>query len=94
VNKNDTPASIVIRLHVTSAMATTRSTKSNSRDKVRAHRERLRRRGLRPIQIWVPDVRSRTFVREARRQARLVAASPFEIEEQAFVDSISEWNPE
>jgi DNA-binding response OmpR family regulator len=94
VNKNDAPASIVIRLHVTSAMATTRSTKSNSRDKVRAHRERLRRRGLRPIQIWVPDVRSRTFVREARRQARLVAASPFEIEEQAFVDSISEWNPE
>ena len=29
-----------------------------SRDKVRAHRERLRRQGLRPIQIWVPDVRA------------------------------------
>jgi hypothetical protein len=75
-------------------MATTRSTKSTSRDKVRAHRERLRRRGLRPIQIWVPDVPSRTFVREARRQARLVAASPFETEEQGFADSITEWNSE
>lgn len=72
----------------------TASTKSASRDKVRAHRERLRRRGLRPIQIWVPDVRSRTFAREARRQSRLVAASPVEAGEQAFVDAISEWNAE
>jgi len=75
-------------------MATTTSPKSASRDKVRAHRERLRRRGLRPIQIWVPDVRSRTFAREARRQSRLVAASRFEAEDQAFVDAISEWTSE
>ena len=75
-------------------MATTTSAKSTSRDKVRAHRERLRRRGLRPIQLWVPDVRSRSFAREARRQSRLVAASAFEREEQAFVDAISEWNGE
>jgi hypothetical protein len=65
-----------------------------SRDKVRAHRERLRRRGLRPIQIWVPDVRSRTFAREARRQSLLVAHDAFEHEEQAFVDAVSEWPPE
>jgi hypothetical protein len=75
-------------------MAATTSAKSTSRDKVRAHRERLRRRGLRPIQLWVPDVRSRSFAREARRQSRLVAASAFEREEQAFVDAISEWNGE
>jgi hypothetical protein len=75
-------------------MATTASAKSTSRDKVRAHRERLRRRGLRPIQLWVPDVRSRSFAREARRQSRLVAASAFEREDQAFVDAISEWNGE
>jgi hypothetical protein len=37
-------------------------------------------------------VRSRTFLREARRQSRLVAASSFEAEEQGFVDAISEWN--
>jgi hypothetical protein len=65
-----------------------------SRDKVRAHRERLRRRGLRPIQIWVPDVRSRAFAREARRQSALVAADAFEREEQAFVDAVSDWRPE
>jgi len=65
-----------------------------SRDKVRAHRERLRRRGLRPIQIWVPDVRSGTFAREAHRQSLLIARAALEREEQAFVDAISDWRPE
>lgn len=64
---------------------------SSSRDKVRAHRARLRRRGLRPIQIWVPDVRSRAFAREARRQSQLVAASEYEADDQAFVDAIADW---
>lgn len=62
-----------------------------SRDKVRAYRERLRRRGLRPIQIWVPDVRSRTFVRAAHRQSLLVGSDVLERDDQAFVDAISEW---
>ena len=48
---------------------------SSTRDKVRQHRERLRRRGLRPIQIWVPDVRSPEFRDEARRQSLAVADS-------------------
>jgi hypothetical protein len=71
-------------------MATT-AAKPTSRDKVRAHRQRLRRRGLRPIQIWLPDVRSRTFGREAGRQSRLVAASAHEHDDQAFVDAVSDW---
>ena len=37
-----------------------------SRVKVREHRERLRRQGLRPIQIWVPDVRAPAFRSEAQ----------------------------
>ncbi len=58
-----------------------------SRDKVRAHRERLRAQGLRPIQIWVPDVRSPSFSAEARRQSLAVANSPHEAEDQAFLDA-------
>jgi len=73
-------------------MAITKSVKS--RDKVRAHRDRLRRRGLRPIQIWVPDVRSRTFAREAHRQSLLVGNHASEREEQNFVDAVSEWPTE
>ena len=58
--------------------------------RVSAHRARLRALGLRPIQIWVPDTRSPEFAKEARRQSLLIANSPSEAEEQAFIDSISE----
>jgi hypothetical protein len=50
---------------------------TTSRQKVRAHRERLRAQGLRPIQVWVPDTRSPKFAKEASRQSRLVASSRF-----------------
>jgi len=62
---------------------------NSSRHKVQRHRERLRAQGMRLIQIWVPDVRSRSFMLAARKQSRLVAASPFEAEDQAFIDAIS-----
>ena len=74
-------------------MPTTRRVKS-SREKVQAHRKRLRKKGLRPVQIWVPDVRSRAFAAEAHRQSLAVARSPHAAEDQAFVDAISEWNDE
>lgn len=66
------------------------SSAKTSRDKVSAHRARLRAQGLRPIQIWVPDTRSKRFAAEAHRQSRLVASSPHEAADQAFVDAISE----
>ncbi len=62
----------------------------SSRDKVRLHRERLRAQGLRPVQIWVPDVRARSFVRAARQQSQAVAASKRANGDQAFIDSISD----
>ena len=60
-----------------------------TRKKVQAHRDRLRAQGLRPIQIWVPDVRAPAFVKEARRQSRLAAKSRHARDDQAFIDSIS-----
>ncbi|MGH9795159.1 MAG: antitoxin MazE family protein [Candidatus Acidiferrales bacterium] len=60
-----------------------------SRDKVRAHRKRLRQQGLRPIQIWVPDMRSPTFAAEAHRQSLAVAKSAHAREDQDFIDAIS-----
>jgi len=68
--------------------------RSMSRDKVRAHRTRLRKQGLRPVQIWVADVRSRAFARAAHRQFLAVANSPHAASDQAFVDAISTWNDE
>jgi hypothetical protein len=65
----------------------------SSREKVQAHRARMRRRGMKLVQIWVPDPSSPHFAEEARRQARLLAKSPLEKEDQAFVDAMSEWKP-
>lgn len=62
----------------------------SSREKVRAHRERLRRQGLRPIQIWVPDVRASDFKVQAHRQSLAVAESAHTQEDQGFIDAISE----
>jgi hypothetical protein len=61
----------------------------SSRDKVRKHRDRLRRSGMRPIQLWVPDTRSATFKAEASRQSRAIATSTQAAEDQAFIDAIS-----
>jgi len=68
-----------------------RTRRKPSRDKVRAHRQRLRQQGLRPIQIWVPDTRSAAFAREARRQSLAVARSAHAVDDQAFIDAISTW---
>ena len=62
-----------------------------TRLKVSEHRQRLRAQGMRPIQIWVPDVRSPEFSAEARRQSQLVAQSAQEPEIQALIDSLAEW---
>ena len=48
-------------------------TLSSSREKARAHHKRLRARGLRPIQVWVPDTRTAAFKVEAHRQSQVVA---------------------
>ena len=66
----------------------------SSRDRVRAHRAELRRQGLRPIQIWVPDVDSAEFAAEAHRQSLAIANSPTEAEDQAFVDAVSDLSEE
>ena len=72
-------------------MATARSA---SRDKVRAHRARLRKQGLRPVQLWVPDVRSKAFAQAAHRQSLAVARSPHAKADQEFVDAIAAWKAE
>ena len=70
------------------------SSPRSSRVKVREHRERLREQGLRPIQIWVPDVRSPAFRSEAHRQSLAIATSSHAHDDQAFIDAVSDWGDE
>jgi len=62
-----------------------------SRDKVRHHRARMRAKGMKLVQFWVPDTSSAEFKAEARRQSRLIAQSPHEADDQAFIDSLSDF---
>ncbi len=71
-------------------MTGTTARKRSSRDKVRTYRERMRARGLRPIQIWVPDTRTAAFRTEAHRQSLAVAQSELAQEDQDFIDAISD----
>ncbi|MDO8274516.1 MAG: antitoxin MazE family protein, partial [Serpentinimonas sp.] len=38
-------------------------------ERVQKYREGLRRAGLRPVQIWVPDTRAPGFAPECQRQS-------------------------
>lgn len=70
-------------------MARERST-SSSAVRVRAHRQRLRAQGLRPVQFWVPDVRSPQFAQHAHDQSLAVARSDLEADDQAFIDALGD----
>lgn len=55
----------------------------------------MRARGYRPVQIWVPDVRTPQFAVEARRQALLVANADRLGDDQEFVEAVSApWDEE
>jgi len=55
--------------------------------RVQKHRDTLRKAGLRPVQIWVPDTRRPEFAVECRRQSRLVAQTDMaDRDMQRFID--------
>jgi hypothetical protein len=54
---------------------------------MRDYRERMRAAGLRPIQIWVPDVRSRSFKGKLRRQVAALDPS-LESEAMDFIEAV------
>ena len=65
------------------------------RERVGEYRHRMRARGYRPVQVWVPDVRSEQFAREAHRQAALVAQADHDGDDQDFIEAVSvPWDEE
>jgi hypothetical protein len=73
---------------------TTKSRKTKpltSREKVGAHRARLRAQGMRPVTLWVQDIRSPKFAADARRQCLLANSSRYAAADQAWVDSMGGW---
>ncbi|HRC45353.1 MAG TPA: antitoxin MazE family protein [Nitrospira sp.] len=67
-------------------------TRLTPKEKQNRYRRRLRRKGLRPVQIWVPDTRAAGFAAECRRQARLAARSAQEQPVLDFITKIAAWD--
>jgi hypothetical protein len=62
---------------------------SETAQRVQKHRMNLRKSGLRPVQIWVPDTRRKGFAAECRRQSRLLRKDPHEAETLCWLDEIA-----
>ncbi|MFW0785124.1 antitoxin MazE-like protein [Gordonia sp. CPCC 206044] len=63
------------------------------KDRVGEYRRRMRERGLRPLQVWVPDVRTPEFAAQAHKQSVLVAEA--DGDEQDFVEAVAaSWDDE
>ena len=57
------------------------------RERVRRHRERLRAQGLRPVQLWVPDLRDPARADQLRRDVAEIAGHSSDVEGNAFLDA-------
>lgn len=57
--------------------------------RVKKRRDELRKAGLRPVQIWVPDTRRPGFADECRRQSLIVSGTDEADPELAvFLDAV------
>jgi hypothetical protein len=63
---------------------------ASSAERVKQHREALRRAGLRPVQLWVPDTRTAEFKAECRKQCEALRDDPHETKVLAWVESVSD----
>ena len=61
-------------------------------ERMRGYRSRKQAAGLRLIQLWVPDTRSRRFAAECRRQCRLLKGDPAEADALEFMARAGSWN--
>jgi hypothetical protein len=64
-------------------------TKPSSTTRTARYRDNLRRRGLRPVQIWVPDTRSPAFAAEVRRQCAQINVTDRADHLMDWVESVS-----
>lgn len=55
-------------------------------------RDKLRAAGLRPVQIWVPDVRRPGFAEECRRQSLMLREDLQEAEILAWLEAAADTN--
>ena len=63
-----------------------------AKERMKGYRARKQASGMRLIQLWVPDTRSKRFAAECERQCRIVNASPSEAEDLGFIERVAAWD--
>ena len=63
-----------------------------AKERMRGYRARKQATGLRLIQLWVPDTRSKRFVAECKRQSLLLRNDPAEAETLEFIERVADWD--
>nr|WP_076388950.1 antitoxin MazE family protein [Vaginimicrobium propionicum] len=64
-------------------------------NRVREYRKRMRARGYRLVQVWVPDVRTDEFAAKAHQQSLLAAQLDSQSDDQDFIEAVSaDWGDE
>jgi Protein of unknown function (DUF3018) len=68
-----------------------------TRQSMDRYRDKLRKAGLRPVQIWLPDTRAPGFPAECRKQIRAAAAaSALEVDVLQWIEGVQDtggWRP-
>lgn len=59
----------------------------SERERTEAYRGRMRALGLRPVQVWVPDIHRPGFAEEVRRQVALLRGQAEEEEALDFIEA-------
>ena len=75
-------------LPMTGTDAQPSSKRRRAADKMHVYRAKLRRQGLRPVQLWVPDTRAPGFAQTLKRQSLLVSRSAGEERDIAFIEGL------
>lgn len=65
-----------------------------TKHRVQEHRAKLRKAGLKPVQIWVPDPASPGFAAECQRQSRLALEDPENLNDLLEIGAIADWGTE
>lgn len=64
--------------------------RSRISERVQKHRAALRAAGMRPVQIWVPDVRRPGFAEECRRQSASLHGDPLEADTLQWLAAVAD----
>lgn len=65
---------------------------ASSARRVADHRSALRARGLRPVQMWVPDTRAPGYAERVRRQLEALRNDPREARLLEELDEFADWD--